>query len=54
MKISLHEQRKIELRMSRKGMQKRALSLCSFIKGIPSNIKQAAIEKEKASAFNLH
>ena len=35
MKISLHEQRKIELRMSRKGMQKRALSCCSFIKGIP-------------------
>ena len=33
-KISLHEQWKIELGMSRKGMQKRALSR-SFIKGIP-------------------
>ena len=34
-KISLHEQWKIEIRMRRKGMRKRALSLCSFIKGIP-------------------
>ena len=34
-KISHHEQWKIELGMSRKGMQKRALSRCSFIKGIP-------------------
>ena len=34
-KISLHEQWKIEVGMSRKGMQKRALSRCSFIKGIP-------------------
>ena len=46
-KISLHEQWKIELGMSRKGMQKRALSRCSFKNGIPRKYQISRNTKKK-------